>query len=295
MEVDVEGMSLLPTGNMIATREWLPRERAVAGLTVLWGLSGSDGFGRLCCLRFRHGFGRERKVRWGETGIPGFATFDDDEEEEEAGVEEGKEVKGGKGEANNPFEGVFGKGNVFTQYEGGFQYGARHGADTSTITFFYTLLGDYYQGTPVNAKELLYANGDRYRGSVAATYYTGQPAADLYTTFGDGSDATYEGCRYDNTPVPNGEGVMTFADGATHTGHFVCGRAHGLGRYEGVCGEVVEGEFVNGYLHGPGRFELGAMQEVGAFENGQLQGQGLRLFKDKYLHEGCFEKGELHR
>jgi hypothetical protein len=38
-----------------------------------------------------------------------------------------------------------GRSNVVHEYQGDFQYGARHGEDTSTITFFYTLLGDYYQ------------------------------------------------------------------------------------------------------------------------------------------------------
>lgn len=172
---------------------------------------------------------------------------------------------------------------------------ARHGESTSTVTFFYTLLGDYYQGTPTTAHELLYANGDKYCGSVAATYANGRPAADLTTAFGGGGDEVYEARRYDNTPVPNGQGTMTFADGSTYVGEFVRGRATGLGQYVGAAGEVVEGQFLNGLLAGPGRVAHDGMQEVGAFKQGLLEGHGMKLFKDKYLHEGNFAKGELHR
>jgi len=172
---------------------------------------------------------------------------------------------------------------------------ARHGESTSTVTFFYTLLGDYYQGTPTTAHELLYANGDKYTGSVAATYANGRPAADLTTAFGNGADDLYEAQRYDNTPVPNGHGTMTFADGSVYVGEFRQGRATGLGKYCGASGEVIEGQFVNGVLEGPGRVEHDGMQEVGTFRQGLLEGEGMKLFKDKYLHEGNFSKGELHK
>jgi len=77
--------------------------------------------------RFRHGKGRERKIS----------------------------VDGVGNKA--------GRANVTVQYKGGFQYGARHGTETETVTYYYTLLGDYYQGTPTVAHELLFANGDRYQ------------------------------------------------------------------------------------------------------------------------------------
>jgi hypothetical protein len=163
------------------------------------------------------------------------------------------------------------------------------------VTFFYTLLGDYYQGTPTTAHELLYANGDKYSGSVAATYVNGRPASDLTTAFGSGGDEAYEAARYDHTPVPNGHGTMTFADGSSYVGEFRRGRATGLGQYVGAAGEVVEGQFLDGALAGPGRVAHDGMQEVGSFKAGLLEGEGLKLFKDKYLHEGNFAKGELHK
>jgi hypothetical protein len=139
---------------------------------------------------------------------------------------------------------------------------------------------------------------------------------------------------------------MIFADGAQYVGEFKGGRLHGLGRYTGRTGEVVEGLFQDGVLHGPGRVEtplpggggsggaagnsnngggsgsnpssgpspppgaaaggrggegshgVGRMgvTEAGTFERGLLEGSScLKLFKEKYLHQGNFEKGELHK
>jgi hypothetical protein len=42
---------------------------------------------------------------------------------------------------------------------------------------------------------LLFANGDRYRGSVAAVYGNGRPATDLSTVLGNGEDDEYEAVR----------------------------------------------------------------------------------------------------
>ena len=171
--------------------------------------------------RFRHGRGRERKVRYpaaeaaeerrlqremdrAAAKARGEDVGDDDDDDDDEGDGDGdggegdgsggEDDVGGDGLAGRPTSGP-GSGNVFVQYDGEFQYGARHGSDTSTVTFYYTLLGDYYQGTPVAATELLYANGDRYQGSVATTYCNGRPAADLFTSFGDGSDDVYEAMR----------------------------------------------------------------------------------------------------
>ena len=88
---------------------------------------------------------------------------------------------------------------------------------------------------------------------------------------------------------------MTFADGSRFEGEFYCGRACGLGKYEGASGEVIEGTFKDGVLEGPGRIDHSGLQEVGNFRNGLLHRKGLKLFKDRYLHDGCFERGELHR
>jgi hypothetical protein len=147
--------------------------------------------------RFRHGRGRERRNQWFEP-VPADGGAD-----AEADTEADPGADGSKGAAGNMHATAgrpqkrFGYGNVYSQYEGGFQcvpflslrpayrdrnlkrvvsrrrrldrgpyvrvrYGARHGEDSSTVTFFYTLLGDHYQGTPVTARELLYANGDKY-------------------------------------------------------------------------------------------------------------------------------------
>lgn len=211
--------------------------------------------------RFRHGEGRERKISL---------------------------VGGGGGEKP-------GRANVNVQYKGGFQYGARHGVETETITYYYTLLGDYYQGTPTVAHELLFANGDRYQGDVAATYANGHPAKDVSTAFTEGSDKIYEDSRYDSQPIPNGEGTMYFADGSTYVGHFVNGRATGLGKYVGCSGEMLEGNFEDGVLSGTGRKDYSGVHEVGTFRDGSLHGRGLKLFQDRYLHEGTFENGELNK
>lgn len=175
------------------------------------------------------------------------------------------------------------------------RYGARHGEDTETVTFYYTLLGDYFQGTPTVAHELLFANGDRYHGDLAATYANGRSAHDVSTAFTEGEDNVYEASRYDALPVPNGKGNMSFADGATYVGDFVNGRACGLGKYTSAAGEIQEGNFFDGVLCGTGRKDYNGVQEVGTFRDGLLHGRGLKLFQDRYLHEGTFDNGELHQ
>jgi len=141
--------------------------------------------------RFRHGRGRERKVQWpgptAEEAEESSSEEETSEEDSDASLDSNGERKKRRKKKEKPVK-VPGGGNVVIQYEGGFQYGARHGEDTTTATFFYTLIGDFFQGTPIKAHELLYANGDKYVGNVAATYSNGAPASDLTTAYGDGTD-----------------------------------------------------------------------------------------------------------
>jgi hypothetical protein len=58
---------------------------------------------------------------------------------------------------------------------------------------------------------------------------------------------------------------------------------------------LVEGFFVDGVLNGSGRREHDGLQEIGTFATGLLHGAGLQLMGDRYLHEGKFHRGELHK
>ena len=110
--------------------------------------------------RFRHGRGRERKARRvarpRDDDVDTQKTYGHDQVLDEADLDEEERAARQGGDRN-----------VYFQYDGNFAYGQRHGEDSTTVTFFYTLLGDHFNGTPVKAHELRYANGDIYSGQLA--------------------------------------------------------------------------------------------------------------------------------
>eukprot|EP00045_Choanoeca_perplexa_P000353 m.13894 g.13894 ORF g.13894 m.13894 type:complete len:149 (+) comp10236_c0_seq1:147-593(+) len=78
-----------------------------------------------------------------------------------------------------------------------------------------------------------------------------------------------------------GDGVLTFSDGARFVGQFVAGMCEGKGVLTFPDNSKYEGDFRNGKYDGSGIYSRGdGMKFEGQFKAGQVQGLGLLTFSD---------------
>lgn len=78
-----------------------------------------------------------------------------------------------------------------------------------------------------------------------------------------------------STKKPNGFGRMYKVDGSLFIGHFLNGRAHGVGAYIFADGSFYSGEFVKNQAEcEKGQFVSDSLSYVGGFRNNTFHGKG---------------------
>lgn len=135
--------------------------------------------------------------------------------------------------------------------------------------------------------ELELPGGDRYRGEATA----GVPDGRGILEFADGR--THEGIFVDGRM--QGEAEINWPDGARYRGPVKDGEPHGLGTWRNSDGDRYTGEYVNGKRHGWGEYRAADRSRyVGGFEAGRRSGQGTIIEADGALYRGGFRGGRRH-
>ena len=112
----------------------------------------------------------------------------------------------------------------------------------------------------------------------------------VYTTQA-GTSGIYTGGWKHNGP--DGEGTMTYADGAIYEGEWKNGKPNGWGTYTPKAGNIYEGEWKDGARDGQGTMTWtdGDVYE-GEFKDGYRNGQGTYTYADGAVYEGEWKDGK---
>ena len=111
---------------------------------------------------------------------------------------------------------------------------------------------------PGEQAEILYPNGDKYRGKFT------------------------EGCKH-------GFGKYTYCGGECYEGNFERDMMHGRGRYTWDNANWYEGDFWNNKMHGKGVLtDNDGGRYEGEFRHGMFDGRGILTSSDGTIHEGMF-------
>ena len=109
-----------------------------------------------------------------------------------------------------------------------------------------------------------------------------------YGTYTFTGGQKYIGDWKDNKP--HGQGTLTHASGNKYVGDFKDGKYHGQGTFIHAGGNKYVGGFKDGNYHGQGTFTLEGTKQVGAWENGELNGYAITYYADGSINqEGIFK------
>lgn len=80
-----------------------------------------------------------------------------------------------------------------------------------------------------------------------------------------------------------------------YKGDFLDGKKHGNGSYVYANRYFhYDGDWLNGKKHGWGKFTIGDSVYEGEFQEGEITGQGRRMWADGSTYDGWFQDGEMH-
>ncbi len=105
-----------------------------------------------------------------------------------------------------------------------------------------------------------------------------------------------EPCDYagelDDDNLKNGFGILKLSDGSYFKGIFYRGHANGYGIFAHSKGDIYKGEFHNDEISGYGEYHYKRMTiNFGYWVNSSLLGVGMEKWKDSY-YEGCYLNGQ---
>jgi hypothetical protein len=165
--------------------------------------------------------------------------------------------------------------------------------------------GEFANGMLHGMGTLSRSNGDKYAGRFAQDRFENGSY-----TYGNNQHSENPAVRYRGTfreNLPNGTGILEFANGDVYEGSIEAGRVKGNGRYATAAGDIIAGSFEDGRptrgvklcaaghkyvgefhpllpgsrFHGLGRLEfINGDSYEGYFENGYFNGEGSYTFSD---------------
>ena len=185
---------------------------------------------------------------------------------------------------------------------------------TGNVTSFQLRYGVYTgyleRGTPDGYGELIYTDGDRYKGD----FDGGNPHGKGKYTWVDG--ATYDGDWVDGKRTGNGtytwangnrfvgkwingirtgEGTLTFADGTVYKGNWENDTYNGKGKMTWADGSYYEGDYKDGDRHGKGTYTFAdGSVYVGDWVNGDREGMGSYTTNSGFKYTGGWKSDKYH-
>jgi hypothetical protein len=152
--------------------------------------------------------------------------------------------------------------------------------------------GTFVNGVLNGKAEIIYLNGNRYKGEVV----NGGPDGSGTFFFEDGGTTTGEWKSIQDgemttTTLQDGEVEMTYPDGETYVGGFKSDRKHGYGVQKFPNGQTYSGMWQNGLWHGQGTLAWATGESITAeFVNNRINGYGVYTKADGTIEEGWFSQ-----